>query len=97
MMLDAVYVDMPPAFRRIAGKARLGGVRLNDLRHSHATLLMKLNVNPKVVSERLGHSSTRLTMDSYSHMLPGLQASAIAGLERALAPKVAMSPAVSRL
>ena len=85
------------AFRRIAGKAGLGGVRLHDLRHTHATLLMKLNVNPKVVSERLGHSSTRLTMDIYSHVLPGLQASAIAGLEGALAPKVAMSPAVSRL
>ena len=54
-------------------------------------------MNPKVVSERLGHSSTRLTMDIYSHVLPGLQASAIAGLERALAPKVAMSHAVSKL
>ena len=85
------------AFRRIAGKAGLEGVRLHDLRHTHATLLMKLNVNPKVVSERLGHSSTRLTMDTYSHMLPGLQASAVAGLEGALAPKVAMDPAVSRL
>ena len=57
---------------------------------------MKLNVNPKVVSERLGDSSTRLTMDTYSHVLPGLQASAIAGLEGALAPNVAMSPAVSK-
>ena len=82
---------------RIADKVGLEGVRLHDLRHTHATLLMKLNVNPKVVSERLGHSSTRLTMDTYSHMLPGLQASAVAGLEGALAPKVAMGPAVSRL
>ena len=85
------------AFRRIADRVRFQGVRLHDLRHTHATLLMKLNVNPKVVSERLGHSSTRLTMDTYSHMLPGLQASAVAGLEGALAPKVAMDPAVSRL
>ena len=85
------------AFRRIAGQAGLGRVRLHDLRHTHATLLMKLNVNPKIVSDRLGHSSTRLTMDTYSHMLPGLQAVAVAGLERALAPQVAMSPAVSRL
>ena len=58
---------------------------------------MKMNVHPKVVSERLGHSSTRLTMDTYSHVLPGMQASAVAGLEGVLAPKVAMSPAVSRL
>jgi len=81
------------AFRRIADRVGFQGVRLHDLRHTHATLLM----NPKVVSERLGHSSTRLTMDTYSHMLPGLQASAVAGLEGALAPKVAMDPAVSRL
>ena len=85
------------AFSRIAGKAGLSRVRLHDLRHTHATLLMKMNVHPKVVSERLGHSSTRLTMDTYSHVLPGMQASAVAGLEGVLAPKVAMSPAVSRL
>ena len=85
------------AFSRIAGKTGLSRVRLHDLRHTHATLLMKMNVHPKVVSERLGHSSTRLTMDTYSHVLPGMQASAVAGLEGVLAPKVAMSPAVSRL
>jgi len=42
------------AFSRIAGKAGLSRVRLHDLRHTHATLLMKMNVHPKVVSERLG-------------------------------------------
>ena len=84
------------AFSRIAGKAGLGGVRLHDLRHTHATLLMNLNVHPKVVSERLRHSSTRLTMDTYAHVLPGMQASAVAGLEGVLAPKVAVRPAVSK-
>ena len=83
--------------RRIASKAGLRGVRLHALRHTYATLLMKLNVNSKVVSEHLGHSSTRLTTGTYSHMLPGLQASAVAGLEGTLASKVAISPAVSRL
>ena len=82
---------------RIADKVGLEGVRLHDLRHAHATLLIKLTVNPEVVSERLWHSSTRLTMDTYSHMLPGLQASEVAGLEGAIAPKVAMDPAVRRL
>jgi len=84
-------------FSRIAGKAGLSRVRLHDLRYNHATLLMNLNVHPKMVSERLGHSSTRLTMDTYSHVLPGMKASAVAGLEGVLAPKMAMSPAVSRL
>ena len=69
------------AFSRIAGKVGLSRVRLHDLRHTHATLLMKMNVHPKVVSERLGHSSTRLTMDTYSHVLPGMQGSAVAALK----------------
>ncbi len=85
------------AFADIVKLAGLPHVRFHDLRHTHATLLMKLNVNPKVVSERLGHSSTRLTMDTYSHVLPGMQASVVAGLEGVLAPKVAMSAAVSRM
>jgi integrase len=48
-------------------------VRLHDLRHTHATLLLKSGANPKVVSERLGHASAAFTMDVYSHVLPGLQ------------------------
>ena len=41
--------------------------------HSHATILLGLNVHPKKVSERLGHSSTKLTMDTYSHVTPTMQ------------------------
>ena len=48
-------------------------VRLYDLRHTHATLLLKAGVHPKIVSERLGHSSITLTLDTYSHVLPGMQ------------------------
>lgn len=47
--------------------------RLHDLRHSHASMLLKLNVHPKIVSERLGHSSVSVTLDLYSHVVPGLQ------------------------
>ncbi len=50
-----------------------GGFRLYDLRHTHATLLLKAGINPKIVSERLGHSSIVLTLDTYSHVLPGMQ------------------------
>jgi len=48
-------------------------VRFHDLRHSHATHLLQLGVNPKVVAERLGHSSVGITLDRYSHVLKGMQ------------------------
>ncbi|HUS11537.1 MAG TPA: tyrosine-type recombinase/integrase [Pyrinomonadaceae bacterium] len=57
---------------------------LYALRHTCATLLLQAGVHPKVVSERLGHSSTTLTMDVYSHVLPGMQADATAQIERML-------------
>lgn len=56
-------------------------LRLYDLRHSSATFLMQANVNPKVVSERLGHSTITLTLDVYSHVLPNMQEEATAQLE----------------
>ena len=56
-------------------------VRLYDLRHTCATLLLVADENPKVVSERLGHSSIVLTLDTYSHVLPSMQKSATDKLE----------------
>lgn len=51
-------------------------IRFHDLRHTHATLLLKQGVHVKIVSERLGHSSVRTTLDKYSHVIPGLQEAA---------------------
>jgi integrase len=48
-------------------------LRLYDLRHTHATLLLAEGVHPKVAAERLGHATTRMTLDVYSHVLPGMQ------------------------
>ncbi|WP_081841206.1 site-specific integrase [Alicyclobacillus macrosporangiidus] len=48
-------------------------IRFHDLRHTHASLLLQEGVNPKVVSERLGHATVQITLDTYSHVLPGLQ------------------------
>lgn len=48
-------------------------LRLYDLRHTHASLLLLAGVHPKVVSERLGHSTIQITLDTYSHVLPSLQ------------------------
>lgn len=57
------------------GKERrfVGGFRMYDLRHTCATLLLLAGENPKVVSERLGHASVTLTLDTYSHVLPAMQ------------------------
>jgi integrase len=54
-------------------KAGLKGVRFHDLRHSHASQLLRLGTHPKVISERLGHASVAFTLDTYAHVLPGLQ------------------------
>lgn len=48
-------------------------IRFHDLRHTHATLLLKAGIHPKIVQERLGHSSINVTLDTYSHVLPNLQ------------------------
>ncbi len=60
-------------FRVIAERVGLPHIRFHDLRHSHATHLLKQGVHPKVVQERLGHSSPAFTMAVYSHVLPGMQ------------------------
>ena len=57
----------------LLGRLGLPAIRFHDLRHTAATLLLVEGVNPKVVSEMLGHSSVTITLDRYSHVLPTLQ------------------------
>lgn len=64
------------AFERIARRADVPVIRLHDLRHTHGTLLIKAGVAVKVVSERLGHATPVFTIDTYQHVLPGMQADA---------------------
>lgn len=45
----------------------------HDLRHTHAAMLIAMGIQPKVISERLGHSSIKITMDVYGYLMPGLQ------------------------
>jgi integrase len=54
-------------------KKRGSKVRLHGMRHSHATHMLAANIHPKIVSERLGHSKISITLDLYSHVLPGMQ------------------------
>lgn len=62
---------------RFCRKHGLSHVRFHDLRHAHATLMLLQGVHPKVVSERLGHASVGITLDTYSHVLPSMQADAV--------------------
>lgn len=76
--------ELSHRFANLAKKAGYPGLRLHDLRHTHATLLLAQGVHPKVVQERLGHENISTTLDIYSHVLPGLQEAAVRGLEQAL-------------
>ena len=70
-------------WRQAIKKAMLPPIRLHDLRHTHATLALQAGVHPKVVSERLGHATVSITLDTYSHAIPAMQeeaAALIAGL-----------------
>jgi integrase len=60
-------------FATLVKAAGVGPLRFHDLRHTSATLMLSAGVHPKVVSERLGHSGVAITLDTYSHVLPGLQ------------------------
>jgi integrase len=66
------------AFEKFLRRHELPQVRLHDLRHSHATHMLAAGVHPKIAQERLGHSSVSVTIDLYSHVLPGMQAEAVA-------------------
>jgi integrase len=59
-------------FNRLQKKVGMKHIRLHDLRHSHATLMLAQGIPAKVVSERLGHASISITLDTYSHVLPGI-------------------------
>ena len=64
--------NVSAAFRRLCKSASLPVIRFHDLRHSYATAALSTDVHQKVVSERLGHSSIAITMDTYSHVMPSV-------------------------
>ena len=100
LQLGPAYKDQGFVFARIDGEAlsqmqcdwawwRIRKVigttaRFHDLRHAHASLLLKMGVHPKVVQERLGHSSIQITIDLYSHVFPGIHEAALLPLDELL-------------
>jgi integrase len=76
-------------FEQHTGAAGLPKIRLHDVRHSYATAALAAGIPAKVVSERLGHANIAITMDTYSHVLPGLDAQAAGTVARPLTKRPA--------
>jgi integrase len=75
---------MPRHFKPLLRRARLPDIRFHDLRHTCATLLLTKGVHPKIASEMLGHSSLSITLNVYSHVIPGLGDAAAVAMEDVL-------------
>ncbi|WP_323571937.1 site-specific integrase [Rhizobium sp. 28DA2] len=76
---------------RLLDKTSLPRIRFHDLRHTHATQMLSAGVHPKVASERLGHSTIGITLDLYSHVMPGMQADAAEQVDAALQAAISAS------
>lgn len=74
-------------WRSLAARAGVKVIRFHDGRHSHASLMLKQGIHPKIVSERLGHSTITMTIDLYSHVQPGIQEAAAARFDELLSPR----------
>jgi integrase len=85
---DAVSIQ----FKRRAAHLGLPPIRFHDLRHGWATMALEAGEHPKVVAEQLGHASVRVTLDTYSHVTPGVQREAVTRVANRF-----LDPAVSRL
>lgn len=81
---------------RLVRRVGLLGVRLHDARHTHASLVLTLNVHPKIVQERLGHSSIAITLDTYSHAMPGLQSAAALGFDQVVSKPLESARSATR-
>jgi integrase len=72
------------SFKALLKKAKLPEIRFHALRHTCATLLLTGGVHPKIVQELLGHSTIAVTLDTYSHVLPGMRDAAAGAMDEAL-------------
>ncbi len=71
-------------FKPLLRKAGLPQIRFHDLRHTAATLLLGKGIHPKIVQEMLGHANISITLDTYSHVLPNMQAGAVDAMQDVL-------------
>ncbi len=71
-------------FNKVAKKTGLEKFKLHDLRHTHPALMLEAGIHPKIVQERLGHSSITQTLDTYSHITPSMQKETVKKLKNSL-------------
>ncbi len=64
-------------FDKFVERSKVNRIRFHDMRHTHATLMLKMGIPVKVVSERLGHSKIEMTLNTYTHLLPSMQMEAV--------------------
>ncbi|MBB4064750.1 tyrosine-type recombinase/integrase [Gellertiella hungarica] len=84
-------VSLTHEWTRLLARTGLPRIRFHDLRHTHASQMLSAGVHPKVASERLGHSTIGITLDLYSHVMPGMQADAAAQVDAALQAAISAS------
>jgi len=87
--LDGTPLDpssVTHVFRKVIHRAGLEGLRLHDLRHSYASLMLAAGVNVKAISRSMGHTNIGITLDTYSHLLPGMGRTAAERFEKLLKP-----------
>jgi len=72
------------SFRPLLERAGLPRLRFHDLRHTFATLLLSSRTHPKIAQEMLGHANISITLDTYSHVLPGMSDAAAGAMDEAL-------------
>ncbi|KEK24033.1 hypothetical protein BAGA_04845 [Bacillus gaemokensis] len=71
------FRSLTQRWKKLIKKSEVPDIWFHDLRHTHATLMLKQSIHPKIVSERLGHKRVGITLDTYSHIIPGLQEKAV--------------------
>ena len=80
-LMPPIYISQQWSYA--IARTKLAKLRFHDLRHAHATHMLANGVHPKVASERLGHSRVGITLDLYSHVIPGMQEDAVKVLDQA--------------
>ena len=80
-------LSISQAWRRLTSRLGIENIRFHDLRHTHATLMLQQGVHPKIVQERLGHSTISVTLDRYSHVTPGIQRKAADAFDEIMTPQ----------
>jgi len=94
---EAMVMAVVNQFIEAFTKRDLASTRFHDLRHTFTSLMLLAGIHPKIVSEMLGHSSVAFTLDTYSHVIRGLQQAAVRRLDEVLQPELRQRQDVGKM